>query len=97
MAKSVLISPLAERDLLLIWDHISEDNLDAAGEVVDRLMVAIKRLGDNPHLGMRRDDLVPGVRGLVVGKHIIFYTVADDVNIARVLHGARDLPEVLGE
>lgn len=42
-------------------------------------------------LGPRRDDLMPGLRALPVGSHVIFYRETETVvDILRVLHGSMD-------
>ncbi len=44
-----------------------------------------------------RDDLHPGLRAARHGRYLIFFLeTADAVQIVRVLHGARDLPRILG-
>jgi toxin ParE1/3/4 len=46
-----------------------------------------------PELGRKRDELSPRLRSFPVKNYIIFYRrMASGVEIARILHGARDLP-----
>ncbi|WP_299811956.1 type II toxin-antitoxin system RelE/ParE family toxin [uncultured Roseibium sp.] len=52
------------------------------------------RTPENPP---RRDALGEGVRSARHGRYLIFFLHSgDEVRIIRVLHGARDLPGVLG-
>jgi len=45
-----------------------------------------------------RDDLAPGLRMAALDRYVIFFRVIDGVvRIERVLHGARNLPVVLGQ
>ena len=46
-----------------------------------------------PLMGREGGELSPGLRSFPVGRHVIFYRpMANGVEIARVLDGARDLP-----
>ncbi len=48
-----------------------------------------------PGLGRKRSDLAPDLRGFPIGNYIIFYrAVPEGIQVNRVLHGARDLPEM---
>jgi toxin ParE1/3/4 len=48
-----------------------------------------------PELGRKRPDLAPDLRGFPIGNYIIFYRpVPDGIQVIRVLHGARDIPEL---
>ncbi|WP_292365011.1 type II toxin-antitoxin system RelE/ParE family toxin [Mesorhizobium sp.] len=41
-------------------------------------------------IGAPRDDILPGIRHLVVGQYLTFYRIGDDaIEILRVLHGRR--------
>jgi len=45
--------------------------------------------------GRSRFDLSPELRGFPVGNYLVFYRPASDgIEIIRVLHGARDIPEL---
>ena len=88
-----IISPAAEMDLLAIWLHIAADNPRAADEVGDRITAVFATLSRNPSAGRSRDDWGAGLRSLPVGSFIIVYRLLSDaIEIARVVHGARDLP-----
>jgi len=44
-----------------------------------------------PSLGVGRDVLLPGLRALPVGSHVVFYRETETVvDILRVLHGSMD-------
>ena len=82
----------ARRDVLLIWAYIAEDNEAAADRFVDLLIQHFQLLGDNPHLGRRRDELRAGYRSFPVGEHLIFYRIGQPgVRIMHVVHARRDL------
>jgi toxin ParE1/3/4 len=86
-------SSRVEIDLIQIWGHIAKDDPLAADRQLDRIDAACKMLAENPQGGPRREDLAPGLRFYPVGNYLIFYTAGEDgINLARVLHGARDYP-----
>lgn len=61
-----------------------------------RLLAALDGLCHNPLKGPARDDLMPGLRHLAAGRHLIFYRVERDaILILRVLDGSRDAPSSL--
>ena len=87
--------PLAEADILEIWDYIVDDSLAAADRWVDRLDVQFRLLAAQPMMGRARDELAPGVRSFPFGRYVVFYVPLDDgIDVVRVLHGARDIDAV---
>ena len=86
------LSHQTETDLREIWDYIAADNLDAADRQLDRLYQRITFLGKQPLLGQVREDLRPGLRVFPCGSYVILYYPADDgIEVAGVIHGARDI------
>jgi toxin ParE1/3/4 len=56
------------------------------------LMAAMQQLRDSPGLGRPRDDLRPGLRSLIAGRHVDFYReTADAILVLRVLHERMDI------
>ncbi|MBM3832603.1 MAG: type II toxin-antitoxin system RelE/ParE family toxin [Verrucomicrobia bacterium] len=48
-------------------------------------------------MGCRREGLTPHLRSFPVANHLIFYRPMDGgIEVARILHGARDLPVLFG-
>lgn len=87
---------LAENDLLEIWSYIAKDNVAAADRVLDRLDDRSRLLADSPGLGVRRDDLEPGVRSFRVGSYLVLYRETENgIEVVRYLHGRRDIRRVL--
>ena len=85
---------LAVDDLEEIADYISQDNPDAADRVVSRLCTAVKSLAQQSKMG--RPGRVYGTRELVVSDTpfvVPYRVVGSEVQILRVLHGARDWPK----
>ncbi len=84
--------PLAREDILEIWSYIAEDNIRAADALVDRFDRAFAFLATNPKSGRARPDIGRGIRSFVVRPYIIFYrALAGGIDVARVMHGARNI------
>lgn len=82
----------ADEDIIELADYVASDSPDAAFRLIDRIFQKCQTLADNPRLGRRRDELLPGIRSFPVGNYLIFYEPSDfGVHILRVVHGARDL------
>lgn len=85
----------SEEDLIEIWLYIAQDNPAAADRVLDDIEQCFNMLVDNPQMGRYRPDIAPELRYFISGKYLILYrTLNDGVQIVRVIHGARDLPNV---
>jgi len=88
----VIRSRQASTDLDDIWLHIALDNPTAADRLIDRIVARCHRLADHPNLGPARPEIAPDARALVVGDYLALYrTKGADVEIVRVVHGARRL------
>ena len=85
---------LALEDLDQIAEYIAKENPDAASKVVAKLWAAVQALADQPQMG--RSGRVFGTRELVVTNtaFIVPYRVVNtEIQILRVLHGARKWPQ----
>jgi toxin ParE1/3/4 len=93
-----IISPEAQADLNSTWDYIAERDVAAADRFLDEFWTAASRHVSFPRTGRNRDDLRPGLRSFVVGKHVVFFLPdADTIRIVRVLHGSRDVNRIMSE
>jgi toxin ParE1/3/4 len=82
----------ARQDLDEIWLYIAEDNPNAADHFLDILYEKFVLVAGQPLLGRLRPELAPNLRSFPVGNYIMFYRPAHDgIEVARVLHGARDI------
>jgi toxin ParE1/3/4 len=95
--------PEAERDIDAIADYIAADSIKAALRFYAAVRSDSSRLAEMPGLGARWFDSpaeLVDLRGwLVTGfrNYILFYRVkADQIDVIRVVHGARDLAQQLG-
>lgn len=94
---AVTFSPKSRQDLLDIGDYIAKDSRANARRFVAELIEQCRRIGNAPMGYVGREDLAPGLRLAAVERYVIFFRVIDNtVRIERVLHGARNLPAVLG-
>ena len=85
---------MAADDLAEIAGYISKDNPAAAKRIVRRLWTAVKSLAEQPEMG--RPGRVHGTRELVVSDTpfvVPYRVVGSEIQILRVLHGARDWPQ----
>jgi addiction module RelE/StbE family toxin len=87
--------PIAQDDLLGIYDYIAQDSPTRAESFVDRLDKAIVNLETQPLLGRtpRHDQLREyGYRVLIVESYLVFYIIRNKtIEIHRVVHGSRNL------
>ena len=83
----------AEADLLDIAEFIARDNPIAAREWVYAVRQRCHLLSQHPLMGESRPGFgVAGCRSISVGLYVIFFRPsASGVEIARILHGSRDL------
>jgi len=83
----------AEADLLDIAEFIARDNPIAAREWVDAVRQRCHLLSQHPLMGESRPGFgVAGCRSISVGLYVIFFRPsASGVEVARILHGSRDL------
>jgi toxin ParE1/3/4 len=83
----------AKADLLDIAEFIARDNPIAAREWVDAVRQRCHLLSQHPLMGESRPGFgVAGCRSISVGLYVIFFRPsASGVDIARILHGSRDL------
>lgn len=89
-------SPAAEDDLYVIADYLAEHNKAASDRWIARIGDTFTRLAEMPGIGVARPDLSPDLRLFPVGKYVVLYRhTGPDVEIVRVLHGARDWHNLL--
>lgn len=93
------LSPQARRDILAAARWITKDNPAAARALFEALGKAAERIGTHVHVGVVRPDLAPErYRFLTLTgfPYVIVYNAERKPPlIVRVLHGARDIPEIL--
>jgi toxin ParE1/3/4 len=96
---TIVKSPAAESDLQEIWLTIAPENPTAATRILRAIGAKIDLLADYPRFGPRRPDIRPKTRLLAEKPYLILYEThpdtddgpVDEVEVARVVDGRRDL------
>ncbi len=90
--RRILLSPLAERDLIDIWQYsLTQWNEARADEYLDDLDEGIQLLASNAELGATREQIRAGYRVMFIKSHAIYYKVTSvAIHIIRVLHVRMD-------
>ena len=92
----LLFSPLTELDLAEIGDYIARDNLQRAVRFIRGIREQCAKIKANPAAAPLREELGKGIRMVPYGSYLIFYTVdMKCIRIERVLHGARNILDIL--
>jgi toxin ParE1/3/4 len=83
----------AEADLLAIVEFIAQDNPNAAREWLQSIRERCELLAQHPLTGESRPGFgIAGCRSVSVGVYVIFFRpMPNGPEIARILHGSRDL------
>lgn len=82
----------AEQDIDDILDYLDRHSPPAADRFAADLDARCQLLTTQPNTGRARDNLVPGMRSVVVGNYLVFFLATDDdLFVVRVLHGARNV------
>ena len=90
------LRPQAEADLEDIALCIAEDNVQAARRWIEDMHALCQQLGEMPSMGVAKSSIRLRLRMLPAGSYLILYQQVDKgVEIARVLHGARQWQELL--
>ena len=103
MRRRIVRRPQVERDLLDYFIYISRDSESAADLFLIEAEAAVARIAEMPGSGPvweSDDPRLQNIRHTSVSRrfrnYLIFYRVGRDaVDILTVIHGARDLPNLL--
>jgi len=86
-------TPDAISDIQDIWEYIAADNEPAADRTIDKFEATAARLDDFPRMGKvlrrprGRQFVVPGTL-----YKLIYRIRSDEIEVLRIIHGARDWP-----
>ena len=94
--RRVIWSPKSKRDLRDIWRYYERV---ASEEIADSLLRELhgagQRLAEQALMWRSRDEVMPGLRSVLVHPYTLFYRVVDgSVEVVRVLHERRDFAAV---
>lgn len=90
--KRLVVTRTAEQDLREIARY-SETKWGAGQKTryLDALAALMRRLCEQPSLGLPREEIAPGCRSIASQQHVLFYKdLPETVQILRVLHGNMD-------
>jgi plasmid stabilization system protein ParE len=92
-----IVSPKADEDIFGVWRYLySRAGIEVANRVEAEIYSAFETLAQNPRLGHKRSDLTSHpVLFFGVYSYMIVYRPHAPLEIARVLHGKRDLKRIL--
>ena len=93
----IIWSRRANRDLDHIYTYIAKDNPNAAIDILDVILDAVENLSEYPKIGRlgrtnaTRELVVPGTPYIVV-----YIEIGSNIELAAILHGARQWPDDFG-
>lgn len=91
----LVIAASAEDDLNEIGDYIARDNPRRAISFIEELLAAMDEIPLRPFSYPGREEWQGGLRSAPSnGYHIVFRVSGEIVEVIRVLHGARDIPNL---
>ena len=86
----------AKVDVLQIWVYVAEKSESAAARLLKKLNADIPSLGRNPMMGEAIGHLAPRLRRFSSGACVsIFRPLPEGIRLLRVIHGSRDIADVL--
>ena len=93
----IRVSSEAAADLDDIWLYVAEKSSVAlADRQIDAIVGRFALLARMPRLGRPRPEIIPGLLSFPVANYVIYYTAHKPrVVVLRVLHGARDVGQLL--
>ncbi len=94
MSLSYILSNEADIDLDEIFDYTQkEPGFEQAVKYLTNLEETFHKLCDYPNLGRVRSELRDDLHSIVIGRHVVFYSVLKKhILIVRILHQSRYLP-----
>ena len=97
--KQYSLAPQARADIDGIWDYLGIEKMSpaAARGQIEMLYEKFSLLASHPLVGEIRPDLGAGLRSFVAKKYVVVYRVSGGrIEIARVVHSARDIRKLFG-
>ena len=89
---SYVLSPRAQADIDEIWEYSADRwDIDQANRYISEIRRAIEVVASDPRRGRPCDEIRRGYRRFSAGSHVLFFRiVADQIDVARVLHQSMD-------
>lgn len=95
-----VLTASAREDLLEIWNYLSEkENFDLADNVRETILAQICKVAESPGIGHRRSDLTDKevLFWRVFSYLVVYVPESAPLQVARILHGARDVQSLLDD
>lgn len=95
--KTLRLTRAAEADLDEISDHIADEaGVEIATRFADRIDTELTKLAELGHSGASREWVSPGLRLRTIGIYCVYFRVSPaETLIVRVLHGSRDVSQIV--
>jgi toxin ParE1/3/4 len=101
----LVLSDEAKDDIADYWSFVyknanqyGKDSQIAADSAIDTFFARVRNLETFPELGRLREEFGKGIRCLPIQGYLVFYKIrSEDIVLARVIHGRRDLETVWEE
>ena len=92
----VIYAPEADDDIFGIVDFIARDKPGAARNWMQKIRDTCDTISTHPGMGQARSGFgVPGCRSFSVGNYVIFFReIEGGIEVARVIHGNRDMRDI---
>jgi toxin ParE1/3/4 len=96
MKRHLRMTERAYADLQEIWDEIGEHSPLNADRFCEQLLKTCETAAEYPLAGRRRTEARGEYYSWAHGNYLILYRTMDDVvEVARIVHGAREIQRVL--
>jgi toxin ParE1/3/4 len=97
--KEPLLTDEAKSDLAEIWATIAEARDERTANRMNRKILASCRAkAQFPETGRSREEIAPGLRSTAVDPYVVFFRAEHDtILVLRILHGRRDVEQIMGE
>jgi toxin ParE1/3/4 len=90
----VLWDDSAHADIQAVFDYVAEasQNFHTAFKFVTRIEARCDKIGNVPHIGTARDDILPGLRMVPFERSaVILYKIeSNHIRITNIFYGGRD-------
>lgn len=92
----LIIRAAVKADLSRIAAYIARDNPQRAVSFAQELTAKIRAVAERPLTFPARDEWQPGLRAALHANYYIIFRVEDDrVIVLRILHAARNIPNLI--
>jgi toxin ParE1/3/4 len=93
----VLLTPRAQEDLEEILTYLETQSSQATDRFVSRFDERTQLHAAHPLIGAPSEEYAPDLRHFTVWNYAVFYRpLQDGIEIIRIIHGARDMPNIFG-